>query len=289
LRVPSEKRPAVVALPFLDIQPDLTLALRIVEDQDRAMTAVRFATPARPMTVVSSPRVARLTQFGHYPSHFGHIVDMTRPRTTPRRHRGKPALRRGGNLSDALFGATQQRVLALLFGHPDRSYFASEIIARTASGSGAVQRELARLLASGLVTMEVSGRQKHYRADPASPIFAELRSIVRKTFGVAEPLRAALTPLADQISAAFVYGSVAAQQDTAQSDIDLFVVSDGLTYGEVFAALEATRIELGRPINATVYTRAEFARKPTDRGGFLQRVLAQPKIWLIGDDRALRL
>jgi predicted nucleotidyltransferase len=282
LRVPSEKRPAVVALPFLDIQPDLTLALRIVEDQDRAMTAVRFATPARPMTVVSSPRVARLTQFGH-------IVDMTRPRTTPRRHRGKPALRRGGNLSDALFGATQQRVLALLFGHPDRSYFASEIIARTASGSGAVQRELARLLESGLVTMEVSGRQKHYRADPASPIFAELRSIVRKTFGVAEPLRAALTPLADQISAAFVYGSVAAQQDTAQSDIDLFVVSDGLTYGEVFAALETTRIELGRPINATVYTRAELARKPTDRGGFLQRVLAQPKIWLIGDDRALRL
>jgi predicted nucleotidyltransferase len=205
-----------------------------------------------------------------------------------RRDKGAPTLHRGTSVSDALFGATQQRVLALLFGHPDRSFFASEIIARTGSGSGAVQRELARLLESGLVTMEVSGRQKHYRADPASPIFGELRSIVRKTFGVAEPLRAALGPIAGRITAAFIYGSVAAQQDTAQSDIDLFVVSDGLSYGEVFSALEAMRIEIGRPINATVYTRAELTRKGTDRNGFLRRVLAQPKIWLIGDDHALR-
>lgn len=253
------------------------------------MTAVRLAKPTRSPSIMSSPWAAQHSQFGHYQSHFGHKVDMTRPRTMPRRNKGKPALRLGSSLGDALFGATQQRVLALLFGHPDRSFFASEIIARTGSGSGAVQRELARLFASGLVTMEVSGRQKHYRADPASPIFAELRSIVRKTFGVAEPLRAALGPLTDRIVAAFVYGSVAAQKDTARSDIDLFVISDELTYGEVFAALEATCIELRRPINATVYTRAELARKPTDRGGFLQRVLAQPKIWLIGDDRALRL
>jgi len=253
------------------------------------MTAVRLAKPTRSPSIMSSPWVAQHSQFGHYQSHFGHTVDMTPPRMKARHGKGPPAQRHGTSLGDALFGATQQRVLALLFGHPDRSFFASDIIARTGSGSGAVQRELARLLASGLVTVEVSGRQKHYRADPASPIFAELRSIVRKTFGVAEPLRAALTPLAAQIPAAVVYGSVAAQQDTAQSDIDLFVVSDGLTYGEVFAALEATRIELRRPINATVYTRAELARKPTDRGGFLQRVLAQPKIWLIGDDRALRL
>ena len=207
---------------------------------------------------------------------------------TRRREKGAPTLHRGTSVSDALFGTTQQRVLALLFGRPDRSFFASEIIVRTRSGSGAVQRELARLLESGLVTMEVSGRQKHYRADPASPIFGELRSIVRKTFGVAEPLRAALGPIADRITAAFIYGSVAAQQDTAQSDIDLFVVSDGLSYGEVLSALEATRIEIGRPINATVYTRADLARKGTDRNGFLRRVLAQPKIWLIGDDHALR-
>ena len=214
---------------------------------------------------------------------------MTPPRKKARHGKGPPARRHGTSLGDALFGATQQRVLALLFGHPDRSFFASEIITRTGSGSGAVQRELARLLESGLVTMEVSGRQKHYRADPASPIFAELRSIVRKTFGVAEPLRAALGPFADRIVAAFVYGSVAAQKDTALSDIDLFVISDELTYGEVFAALEATHLEIGRPINATVYTRAELARKPTDRSGFLLSVLEQPKIWLLGDDRALRL
>lgn len=187
-------------------------------------------------------------------------------------------------ISDALFTGTQQRVLALLFGQPHRSFYASELIGLAKAGSGAVQRELARLSQSGLVTVKVVGSQKHYQANPASPIYAELHGIAQKTVGLAEPLREALSPLARKIRAAFVYGSVAKRQDTAASDIDVLVLSDELGYGDMFAALESVGAQLGRNINPTILTQQEFTKRVKAKEAFLTRVLAQPKIWLIGGD-----
>ncbi len=123
--------------------------------------------------------------------------------------------RRSESMVGALFTATQQRVLGLLFGQPDRSYYATELIGLARVGSGAVQRELARLTRSGLITVRAVGAQKHYQANPHSPLFAELCGIAQKTTGLAEPLRESLQALAPEIRAAFVYGSVAKQQDTA--------------------------------------------------------------------------
>ena len=193
------------------------------------------------------------------------------------------------SLADALFSGTQQRVLALLLGQPDRSFYANEVIALTRGGSGAVQRELARLAQSGLVTVQSSGNQKHYQANPASPIFHELVGIVRKTMGLAEPLREALAPLMNRIKAAFVYGSVAKRRDTASSDIDLMIVSDDVTYADLYQTLEAVSKQLGRKVNPTIYTPAELAKRIAGGGAFVRRVLEQPKIWLKGDERALGL
>jgi len=86
----------------------------------------------------------------------------------------------GSRLTEALFSKTQRRVLGLLFGHPERSYYANEIVRFAGAGVGAVQRELRGLAAAGLVTVSRIGNQKHYRANPDSPIFEELRSIVAK-------------------------------------------------------------------------------------------------------------
>lgn len=190
--------------------------------------------------------------------------------------------------ADALFPAVRQRVLAVLFGSPDRSFYANELIALARSGTGAVQRELASLLAAGLVTVRDQGNQKHYQANAASPVFAELRGLVLKTVGLADVLRAALAPLGDQVAAAFVYGSVARQQDTAASDVDVLIVSDALGYAEVFGALEGAAQTLGRIINPTLYTRAELARRRAQDNAFVTRVLDQPRIWLMGDEEALR-
>lgn len=187
-------------------------------------------------------------------------------------------------LADALFTTTQQRVLGLIFGQPDRSFYATEVIQAAGSGSGAVQRELARLEASGLVSVRRLGSQKHYQANPASPLYAELVSIAGKTFGLAEPLRGVLRKLQRGIRAAFVYGSVAKRADTARSDIDLMVLSDKLSYADLFGALEPLNERLGRTVNPTVLSSAEFSRKARSKDSFVAKVLAQPKVWIIGGE-----
>jgi predicted nucleotidyltransferase len=191
------------------------------------------------------------------------------------------------SLADALFTGTQQRVLALLFGQPSRSFYANELIGLAGMGSGAVQRELTTLAGSGLVTVRSIGNQKHYQANVEAPIFDELRGIVQKTFGLAEPLRQALGPLSKKLVAAFVYGSVAKNTDTAASDIDLMVVSDELTYPDLFGVLEAAGAAIGRTVNPTILTRKELAKRVKAKESFTTRVLAQPKIWIIGDESAL--
>jgi predicted nucleotidyltransferase len=197
------------------------------------------------------------------------------------------ALYANTSLSDALFTSTQQRVLGCLFGQPDRSFTVSELIQTTGAGSGAVQREVARLAGSGLLTVEPVGNQKRYRADPLSPIHAELVSIVRKTFGLAAPLREILAPLAEHVLAAFVYGSVAKGTDTAASDIDLMLVSDALTYADVMATLHPLIERLGREIHPTLYTRKELHKRIAAGNSFVTRVLAQPRLWIIGGEHDL--
>lgn len=195
--------------------------------------------------------------------------------------------RRSGGLAGAIFTRTQQRVLGLLLGDPDRSYYASELIRRAGAGSGAVQRELARLEAAGLVNTRRVGAQKHFQANPESPIFDELRAIIQKTVGLADPIRQGLEPVTRQIIAAFVYGSVARRGDRSSSDIDLFILSDTVSLGRAFALLEPVSSRLRRTINPTILTRKELARRRATGNAFLARVLNQPKAWVIGDERDL--
>jgi predicted nucleotidyltransferase len=188
------------------------------------------------------------------------------------------------NLADALFPGIRQRVLGYLFGQPERSFYASELIQLVGGGSGAVQRELARLEGSGLVQVSYRGTQKHYQANPDSPIFTELCGIAQKTVGLTVPLLEALSPLAKRITAAFVFGSVAKRTDKAASDIDVLVLSDSLDYADVYAALQSAEIRLSRTINPTVYTPANWRKKRKDGNAFVTKVTAQPKLFLIGTE-----
>lgn len=208
---------------------------------------------------------------------MGMIVPILGSKAGPRKARRT-------SLADALFTKTQQRVLGVLFSQPDRSFYSSELIRETRAGSGAAQRELARLEASKLLDVRRIGNQKHYQANAASPLFQELRSIVLKTVGLAEPLRDALRPFSSSISAAFVYGSVAKATDQSTSDIDLMIVSDSLTYGDVFAALERPARGLGRKVNPVIYTPREFSKRARTGNAFVSRVLKQPKLWIIGSE-----
>lgn len=210
---------------------------------------------------------------------------------TSRRAARKTATRKtldaNPSVADALFSTTQQRVLSLLFGQPARSFFTKEMIDLAGGGRGAIQREIDGLFRSGLLVQTTRGNQKHYQANPASPVYAELCSIASKLLGPADALRQALAPLADEVDLAFLYGSVAARRDTANSDIDVLIVSDALTLEKTYATLAPAEAHLGRKVNPTLYTTSEFRKRIAKANPFLSKILAGETIALIGDKDAV--
>ncbi|MEA2239198.1 MAG: hypothetical protein QOC81_3922 [Thermoanaerobaculia bacterium] len=186
----------------------------------------------------------------------------------------------------ALFTPVQQRVLGLLFGQPERRFQSAELIRMAGSGTGAVHRLLQRLSAAGLVAATREGNQKYYKAQTDSPVFSELHGLIVKTVGVVDPLRSALAPLADRIDLAFVFGSVAKGTERTGSDIDLLVVTDDLAYADVFSALASAEKTLGRTINPTVFTGAEWKRKRSKHASFAARITAQRRLFVIGSEDA---
>ncbi|MEO6678768.1 MAG: transcriptional regulator [Pseudomonas sp.] len=188
------------------------------------------------------------------------------------------------SLSEALFTTTQQKVLGLLFGKPDQSFYANEIARWAQVGKGSLMRELDRLQQAGVLTLTRQGNQTHYQANPDCPIYAELLGIARKTFGIAEPLRQALQPFAEQITWAFVYGSIAKDSANASSDIDLMLIGEGLHYSEVMERLMPLEEQLGRVLNPTLYTPGDWAAKLAAENSFVVRVAQQDKINLMGQN-----
>lgn len=187
-------------------------------------------------------------------------------------------------LADALFSPVQQRVLGLLFGQPNRRFQSGELIQLAGSGTGATHRVLTRLADAGIVTVTRSGNQKHYQANRASPVFPELHGLIVKTVGLVEPLRAALAPKAGEIHAAFVYGSVAKGTDKAGSDIDLMIISDELSYADLYKALQSAEVVLARAVNPNVMSRSEWRAKRAEAGSFATRIGGGPRLFVIGSD-----
>src|SRR4030066_2522596 len=190
-------------------------------------------------------------------------------------------------LCSGLFGKTRQAVLALLYGQADTSFYTKQVLDAVKTGRGTVQRELKNLTDTGIIIREGQGRQVYYRANEKCPIFNELKSIVRKTFGVADGLRQSTAPKADKIRAAFIFGSVARSADDRRSDIDMMVVGR-ISFGDVVALLSPAEEKLGREVNPVVYPVAEFKKKVKEDHHFVKTVLEDEKIFVIGDENELR-
>lgn len=184
-------------------------------------------------------------------------------------------------LADALFTTTQQQVLGLLYGQPQRSFYTKEILRLTGMGVATIKRELDRMLAAGILQMTKIGNQHHYQANPQCPIYAELVGIVKKTVGVTGVIRLALEPLQDVIESAFVFGSVASGKETAASDIDLLVVGD-VSFSDVVTALYPVQETLGREVNPKVYGRKEWARMRKGNDAFVRDVMGKARMDVIG-------
>jgi predicted nucleotidyltransferase len=192
----------------------------------------------------------------------------------------------GNTLSDGLFSKTRQAVLAFLYGRTDSTFYTKQILDALKIGRGTVQRELKNLTNAGIIVREVQGHQVYYRANEHCPIFNELKNIVRKTFGVADVIRQSLATEANKIRLAFIFGSVARSADDRKSDIDVMVVGN-ISFGETVDLLSTAEEQLTREINAVVYPVAEFRQKVKSDHHFVNIVLAEDKIFLVGDDSEL--
>lgn len=189
--------------------------------------------------------------------------------------------------ADALFPEVLQRVLGLVMQEPDRAFQSAELIRRVEAGTGAVHRLLKRLVAGSLLEVEWIGSQKFYRANRSHPVFEDLRGLVLKTVGLAEPLKAALSPVESEIDAAFVFGSVARGEETAESDVDLMILSDTVSYSDLYEILPEAEAKIGRSVEPHLQTLPEWRKKLRDGHFFTLDVSREPKIFVVGSEDVL--
>jgi predicted nucleotidyltransferase len=150
-----------------------------------------------------------------------------------------------------------------------------------------LQRELAHLVAAGILRRRDDGNREYYLAETENPIFGDLQGLLLCTAGLRDVLAAALEPFRDRIAVAFVYGSLARGEEQPQSDIDLMVVGR-LGLAELAPALKQVEGTLLRPVNPSLYAPEEIARKCTAGHRFLESVMGQEKLFVLGgkDDLA---
>jgi predicted nucleotidyltransferase len=182
------------------------------------------------------------------------------------------------SLALAIFTDRQARLFRWLFGQPDRSFYLNELLRLTGLSSASLQQELKRLTEAGVVSSTRTGNLRLFQVNPASPLFPELLSLTRKTCGVPAMLAQCLAPLQGRLAHAWVYGSVAKQEDTSASDVDVLLVGNDLTLAEVLELLQPAEAALGRKVNPTCFSVAEFERRRSDPDSFVSRVLAQTTV-----------
>lgn len=185
-------------------------------------------------------------------------------------------------LASALFGKTRQAILSLFFTNIERSFYLRQIAQIVDSGMGAVQRELSSLANAGILIRKKEGRQVYFQINTLCPIYNELLSIVSKTSGLRGMIEQSLYPLKDKIRIAFVYGSFAKSRQTLDSDIDLFIIGN-VSFSNIVEALETAQKSLEREINPSIYTEEEFVKKLKRGNHFLNAILPDEKVFVIGN------
>lgn len=185
-------------------------------------------------------------------------------------------------LSSTLFGKTRRALLSRLFVEPDRDFRLREISRLTSISPGSVQYELKQLLDADLVVQKREHGLVTYRANKASPIYDELRSIVEKTSGINELIRKSLEPVADRIRCAFIYGSIAKGSNKSRSDVDLLVVGS-IEFGDLVKRLHPVEERIGREISPRLFSEREFKKRLAGKDRFLSSVLAERVVPIVGD------
>lgn len=190
-------------------------------------------------------------------------------------------------IASALFTPAQQKLLGLLFVRVDEGFHLNEIMRLTGLGSASAQRELRRLHESGLIVSERIGNVRQFRPNKQNLVYDELASIVKKTFGVVSVLNAALAPMRKSLNVAFVYGKTAQEQEDSSDPVELLLIGENTTYGELLNRLPVAERLLRRKIQPNLYAVPDFQRRLRDRQQFIVTMLEERKLFVLGDDTDL--
>jgi predicted nucleotidyltransferase len=187
---------------------------------------------------------------------------------------------------DALLPKTRQGILAATLVQAEKAWYVSELARRLGVPASSLQRELHNLSEVGILKTHRQGRMVYYQANTDSPVFPDLRGLLVKTAGLVDVLAHALKPLAAKLRTAFIYGSIASGSEQGDSDIDLMIVGQ-VSPAELALPLRRARALLGREINPTVYTLAEFDKKRVANDPFLKQVLDELKLFVLRNNNEL--
>lgn len=187
---------------------------------------------------------------------------------------------------DALLPKTRQGILAATLLQPEKAWYVSELARRMGVPPSSLQRELRDLAEAGILKTHRQGRMSYYQANVDSPLFPDLRGLLLKTAGLVDVLADALKSVASNVVAAFVYGSMASGDEQSDSDVDVMIVGT-VPAPDLSLSLRRARDLLGRQINPTIYTPAEFYKKRLAKDHFLTGVLNKPKLFILGSDDEL--
>lgn len=189
-------------------------------------------------------------------------------------------------LSSVLFKDYRRRVLGLLLMHPAETFHVREIARLTGTVAGTLNRELVKLAEAGVLVKKSVGNQVRYSANPDCPIIDELTSILRKTSGIVDVLAEALLPLAEKISVAFVFGSMASGKENTGSDVDVLIIGN-VSFAEVVKAVYGTQESLRREVNPKVFSQEEWMHMLEINDSFIKEVLSKPKLFIVGGENEL--
>jgi hypothetical protein len=190
-------------------------------------------------------------------------------------------------IPSALFTSAQQKLLGLLFVRVDEGFHLNEIMRQTGLGSASAQRELRRLHEAGLILSERIGNVRQFRPNKNSPVYEELASIVKKTFGLLSVLHSTLAPMRRSLNVAFVYGKTARENEATNDPVELLLIGENTTYGELLNRLPVAERLLRRKINPNLYSLPDFKRRVREGQGFILNMLADRKVFVLGDETDL--
>ena len=189
-------------------------------------------------------------------------------------------------LGQSLLPQSRQKILSVLLLNPEGSFYKRELIRLTGLGVRSLLKELDALTATGIIRKSTVGNQHHYQANPDCPIYSELVSIVKKTFGICDILRAAIEPIVQSIDYAGVYGSVAKGSETPRSDIDVLIIGT-VRLDDAYDAFHPAETALNREIHPKIYLPAEWKDLTAAPNSFIVNLLDTPMLHIHGDSNVI--